>query len=275
MAVVASALLAVALATSLRQPERATAAARSGAPAPTRGANPDRLSPGPAERWRDSFGDGWPDRARLATAADREIFVRWLTYLAESLYYQPGPKAQEEVQDCAALIRYAYRNALLAHTAEWRRAQGLRVAPGFASIAAFRYPDWPLGRNLFRTAPGPLAPGDVAGGAFQEFADAKTLFEFNTFPVSRDLGAARAGDLLFFHQPEQAQPYHAMLFVGRSHFQPQGDDWIVYHTGDMDGRAGSIRHVQVSVLVGHPEPRWRPLAGNSRFLGVYRFNLLR
>lgn len=275
MAVVASTLLAVALVISARQPERATAAERSGAPAPARTANPNRLSPGPAEHWRDSFGDGWPDGARLATAADREIFSRWLTYLAESLYYQPGPKAQEEVQDCAALIRYAYRNALLAHTAEWRRAQALRVEPGFASIAAFHYPDWPLGHTLFRTAPGPLAPGDVASGVFQEFADAKTLLEFNTFPVSRDLRAARPGDLLFFHQPEQAEPYHAMLFVGRSHFQPQGNDWIAYHTGDVDGRAGAIRHVQASVLAGHPEPRWRPLAANPRFLGVYRFNLLR
>lgn len=277
MAVVASAFLAAAVVMSVRQPGRATAAERSGTSAPARPlpVAPDHLSPGPAESWRDSFGDGWPDRARLATAADREHFTRWLTYLAESLYYQPAPQAKEEVHDCAALIRYAYRNALLAHTAEWRRAQGLRVEPGFASITAFRYADWPLGHNLFRTAPGPLALGDVASGAFQEFADAETLMRFNSFPVSRDLGAARAGDLLFFLQPEQAEPYHAMLFVGRSHFQPQGNDWIVYHTGDVDGRAGAIRHVQASVLAGHPEPRWRPLAANPRFLGVYRFNLLR
>jgi hypothetical protein len=52
-------------------------------------------------------------------------------------------------------------------------------------------------------------------------------------------------------------------------------DWIVYHTGDLDGRQGEIRHVPASLLMQHPDPRWRPLAANPRFLGVYRFNLLR
>jgi uncharacterized protein YfaT (DUF1175 family) len=225
--------------------------------------------------WRDRFGDGWPDAARLDRPADRETFARWLTYLAESAYYQPAPRAREEVNDCAALIRYAYRNALVAHTAAWRQSAGLRVEPGFGDVGKFAYPDWPLGRGLFRTHGGPFSPEDLQRGAFQEFADAQTMLRHNTFAVSKDLRAARPGDVLFYRQPEQTEPFHVMLFVGHSHFQRRGGNWIVYHSGNVNGQSGEVRHVQASVLAHHPEPRWRPLEANPRFLGVYRFNLLR
>lgn len=225
--------------------------------------------------WRDSFGDGFPDAARLDRVADRENFVRWLTFLAEAAYYRPTEPTREEVQDCAALIRYAYRNALVAHTPAWRREIGLAADPGFGDVTKFSYPDWPLRRSLFRTRPGPLAPADSEHEAFGEFADASTLLKYNTFPVSRELAAARPGDLLFFHQTEQEQPFHAMLYVGRSHFRPEGEDWIAYHTGDLEGRRGEVRHLRTATLLNHPDARWRPLAANPRFLGVYRFDLLR
>lgn len=225
--------------------------------------------------WEDSFGDGFPACARLDRPSDRENFTRWMTFLAEAVYYHPTPSAIEEVQDCAALIRYAYRNALAAHTPAWHRAAGLPYGPGFGEISKYNYPQWPLGRRLFRTRPGPFLPSDLQGDAFAEFADARTLLRDNTFPVSRDVQAARPGDLLFFHQSEQAEPFHVILFVGRSYFQPQGADWMVYHTGDLDGRRGAIRHLRAALLMQHPDPRWRPLAANPRFLGVYRLSLLR
>jgi uncharacterized protein YfaT (DUF1175 family) len=235
----------------------------------------DPLPPTESPYARDSFGDGFPDDARLDRPADRENFVRWLTFLAEAAYYQPTPASQNEVQDCAALVRYAYRNALVEHTPAWRREIGLAADPGFGDIAKSSFPEWPLGRSLFRTRPGPLRRGDFERAAFAEFAGAATLLEFNTFPVSRQLAAARPGDLIFFRQPEQGQPFHAMLFVGRSYFQPQGTDWIVYHTGDIDSRRGEVRHLRLATLLNHPDARWRPLATNPRFLGVYRFDLLR
>jgi len=235
----------------------------------------NRLHLASSGAWSDSFGDGWPDVARLDTPSDRVRFTYWLTYLAESAYYQPAPRALEEVRDCAALVRFAYRNALAAHTPAWHQSIGMRLEPGFGGVEKFDYPAWPLGRGLFRTKAGAFASSDLASGVFREFADAETLLRYNTFAVSRVLGAARAGDLLFFHQPEQAEPYHVMLFVGRSHFQPAGNDWIVYHTGEVNGRPGEIRHVPAGVLAQHPEPRWRPLEGNARFLGVFRFCLLR
>ena len=229
----------------------------------------------PGGLWRDRFGDGWPDAARLDRPADRENFRRWMTFLAESAYYQPSPLARAEVSDCSALIRYAYRNALMEHTPAWRQSLELDSAPGFGDVGKFSYPEWPLGQGLFRTEAGPFVPQDLEHPVFQEFADAQTLLRYNTFAVSRDIRATRPGDILFFRQPEQAEPFHAMLFVGKSHFQPQGANWIIYHTGSLNGGSGEVRHVQASVLAGHPEARWRPLEGNPRFLGVYRFDILR
>jgi len=241
---------------------------------------------------RDSLGDGFPDAVRLARPEDRVTFVRWVTYLAESQYYSPWLGASAEIHDCAGLIRFAYRNALAAHNAAWRRSieTGPAVAaeggaagatgengaqPDFGDLREFTYPEWALGPALFRTRAGPLAPGDLARGAFAQFADAAALLHYNTFFVSRDVRAARPGDLLFYNQPGQNETYHSMLFVGRSYFQPDGTDWVVYHTGDLNGRSGEIREVELQLLLQHPDPRWRPLAANPRFLGVYRFELLR
>jgi len=226
----------------------------------------------------DSLGDGFPDGARLDHPEDRVNFTRWLTYLAEAQYYHPAPGPVIEIQDCAALIRYAFRNALSAHTPAWRQSAEFPSAlgePGFGDVRKFSYPDWSLGHSLFRTRAGPFQTSDLADGTFAEFADAATLLHFNAFFISRDVGAGQPGDLLFFYQPGQREPYHSMLFVGRSYFQPQGVDWIVYHTGDLNGRRGEIREVEARELMQHPDARWRPMEQNPRFLGIYRLEILR
>lgn len=225
--------------------------------------------------WHDSLGDGFPDSARLDSTPDRQNFTRWFTFLAETQYYAASPRARVEVQDCAALIRFAYRNSLVAHSPAWREEAEIPYDPGFGDVAKFNYPYGSLGRALFRTRPGPAEPADLEQGAFAEFADSATLLRYNTFPISRDLRAARPGDLLFFRQPAQREPFHTMLFVGNSYYQPQGSDWIVYHTGDLPGRHGEIREVRAATLLEHPDPRWRPLISNPNFLGVYRLEILR
>jgi len=193
------------------------------------------------ETWTDRWGDGFPDAARLDQKQDRENFVHWVTFLAEAQFYQPAPVANDEIDDCAALVRFAFRNALVSHTAAWRHSMGLPFAPGFEDVAKFSYPRWPLGQSLFRVQPGPLEATDREDGAFAEFADSSTLLHYNSFSISRDIGAARPGDLLFYYQPGQHQPYHTMVFVGPSYFQHRGQQWIVYHTGDLGGRRGEIR----------------------------------
>ena len=45
--------------------------------------------------------------------------------------------------------------------------------------------------------------------------------------------------------------------------------------GAVFAAVGFHKTLQASVLAGHPEARWRPLEGNPRVLGVYRFDILR
>jgi len=224
----------------------------------------------------DQFGDGTPDFLRLQSEDDRIAFRHWFAFLAESTYFQKDEASPKEVDDCAALIRFAYREALRKHDAPWANQWRLARLPNVASVRKYEYPHTALGAGLFRTRPGAFAPDDVTNGAFAEFADAESLRRHNTYFVSRDLSAARAGDLLFFRQEGHRMPFHTMIYVGKSYFGEGTDsDWLVYHTGPRDGHAGEMRRVTVTELLQHPEFSWRPLAQNPAFLGVYRWNILR
>jgi uncharacterized protein YfaT (DUF1175 family) len=48
----------------------------------------------------------------------------------------------------------------------------------------------------------------------------------------------------------------------------------VYHTGPADGGPGEVRKARLSTLMQHPAPRWRPVPGNPRFVGVFRLDSL-
>ncbi len=52
-------------------------------------------------------------------------------------------------------------------------------------------------------------------------------------------------------------------------------DWVVYDTGPIGKEKGEVRRVSTEDLLHHPDLRWRPVPGNSNFLGVYRWNILR
>jgi uncharacterized protein YfaT (DUF1175 family) len=197
-------------------------------------------------------------QVRLADESDRAAFRAWFSLLAEAQFDAPPP----EVTDCAALVRFAFREALRAHTPEWRRRVALPFAPQFPDVRSAPRPT-PDGWPLFRTA-------DTAPPRFGEFADARTLVTLNSRLVGRDPAAARPGDLLYFQQPGQAQPDHLMVFVGPSHLENAGADWVVYHTGPADADPGEVRKTRLSVLRRHPAPRWRPEPGNPQFIGVFR-----
>jgi uncharacterized protein YfaT (DUF1175 family) len=92
--------------------------------------------------------------------------------------------------------------------------------------------------------------------------------------MGRDVRRAQPGDLLYYQQPGQRQPDHLMVFVGRSTFDLDGADWVVYHTGPDATGPGEVRKVRLADLEHHPAPRWRPLPGNDRFIGVFRLALL-
>jgi uncharacterized protein YfaT (DUF1175 family) len=194
----------------------------------------------------------------LADESDRAAFRAWFRFLADAQFY----RQTHDVTDCAALVRHAYREALRTHGPEWVRRSGLPLTPTFPDVRRPpRAPGsaWPL----FRISSDP-----DAGRA--EFADAATLIRFNAIAAGRDTAGMRPGDLLYFHQPGQTAPDHLMVFVGRSEFERDHDDWIVYHTGPDDEGPGEVRKVRLADLVQHPNARWRPLTSNPRFVGLFR-----
>ena len=93
--------------------------------------------------------------------------------------------------------------------------------------------------------------------------------------LGRDLARARPGDLLFFRQADGHTTYHAMIFLGASQIEHGPEQFLVYHTGPQGKDAGEIRRLTVAELMNFPDARWRPVASNPAFLGVYRWNILR
>jgi uncharacterized protein YfaT (DUF1175 family) len=220
------------------------------------------LGQGLAGAWLLSIAVTATAQVRLLDESDRAAFRSWFVLLADAQFERTTP----DVNDCAALVRHAFREALRAHTPEWVRRSGLPFAPQFADVrSAPRAGDggWPL----FRVS-------DDPSPQYAEFADAKTIVRLNTTSVGRDTAALRAGDLLYFRQPSQEDPDHLMVFVGRSPFEFEGSDWIVYHTGPIDGGPGEVRKVRLSTLARHPSARWRPLVSNPHFVGVFRLSAL-
>ena len=220
--------------------------------------------------WGDRFGDGTPDFLRLTDPADQATFRRWFTLIAEYQAVRPPADVPSEISDCASLLRYSYREALKRHDESWFQTSGIEVPAPPGEIRAWNYPHTPLGTALFRVQPGAFQPDDLSNGSFAQFADARTLVDRNAYLVSRDVLAALPGDLLFYRQFGQSSPWHSMIVIRSS-----GAAEVVYDTGPDHGRPGELRRVLLSELLDHPQPQWRPLAGNPNFLGVYRWNILR
>jgi uncharacterized protein YfaT (DUF1175 family) len=199
-------------------------------------------------------------QVRLVDASDRAALRAWFVLLADAQFYRTTP----DVTDCAGLVRHALREALRPHTPEWRRTMALPGAPVYADVRV----KTPLNET------GGLAMFRVGASAYQEFADAKTIIRLNARSIGRDIAALRPGDLIYFHQPSQHTPDHLMVFVGSSSFEREGQDWVVYHTGPDDTQPGEVRKVRLRDLMQHPSQRWRPVAVNPRFVGVFRLDLL-
>ena len=198
-------------------------------------------------------------QVRLLDEGDREAFRSWFTFLADAQFYRPTP----DVADCAGLVRHAAREALKAHTPEWRRLAALPDDAPFPDVRirpAGSAGGWPL----FRTA----------SGHYAEFADARTIVTFNARRISRDTASLHPGDLLYFRQDGQASPDHLMVFLGPSRFESTAQDWVVYHTGPLDGGPGEVRKLRLADLARHPATRWRPAGHNPAFVGVFRLDWL-
>jgi uncharacterized protein len=201
-------------------------------------------------------------QVRLSDDGDRAAFRSWFVLLADAQFERPTP----EVTDCAALVRFAMREALRAHTPEWARTVALPFTPQFPDVRSAPR-GGPSGMPIFQV-------GNAGEPRYAEFADARTIVSRNARPLGRDASRALPGDLLYFRQPGQQQPDHLMVVVGRSHFETEGSDWVVYHTGPSPGDPGEVRKVRLSTLRQHPSARWRPVTDNPSFVGVFRLTAL-
>jgi uncharacterized protein YfaT (DUF1175 family) len=224
----------------------------------------------------DSDNDGIPDPVELRTFQDRDNFRRWFTAIAETQFYQLSDQWNAEQRDCAGLVRFAAREALRRHDRIWFQKMGPGYETVAPDVAGFDLDQNALGEKIFRTDFGSFHESDLRNGRFSEFADARSLKNYNSVFVSRDRREAQPGDLLFFYQPwVQKFPYHVMVMLGSPHIAPNGaPDWVVYHTGSSPTDQGTVKKVQLAILEHHPDPRWRPVERNQNFLGFYRLKIL-
>src|SRR5437588_2291432 len=224
----------------------------------------------------DSDNDGIPDVIELRTYQDRDNFRRWFTAIAETQFYQLSDQWNADQRDCAGLVRFAMREALRRHDRVWLQKMGAAYESVAADVSKFDLDHNPLGEKIFRTDFGSFHENDMRNGRFSEFADGRSLKNFNSVFVTRDRREAQPGDLLFFYQPwVQKFPYHVMVFLGPARIASNGaNDWVVYHTGSSPNDKGTVKKVELSVLDHHPDPRWRPVESNKNFLGFYRLKIL-
>jgi len=198
----------------------------------------------------------------LADEGDREAFRTWFVAILEQQVEAPSPAWEPAQRDCAGLMRFAFREALAAHTLAWRdRVAFVAGPPGQDPSPAFAA-DW---RDGFPTPEG-IRP--FAKGAF--------LRRLSCASLGRDLQLAKPGDLIFFARGgARSQPDHVMAFVRPD---VDGVPMLIYHTGPEGAggqrQPGEIRRVRLEDLLHHPDPDFRPLLENPAFLGLYRWRLL-
>src|SRR5260370_6561795 len=134
------------------------------APEPSRGGptaiRPAEAGPSSENPSADRFGDGTPDFFRLDSLEDRDSFRRWFAVIAEYQALRPDKELPAEINDCAALIRYAYRNALHGHDEAWFQEMQMRPPEALPSVGQYAYPRTLLAAALFRASPGAYAPQD-------------------------------------------------------------------------------------------------------------------
>ena len=224
----------------------------------------------------DSDNDGIPDHIELRSFQGRDSFRRWFTAIAETQFYELSDQWNAEQRDCAGLARFAIREALRHHDRIWFQKMGPMYQTVAPDVKSFDLDHNPFGEKIFRTDFGSFSESDIRNGRFSEFADARTLKNFNVVFVSRDRREAQPGDLLFFYQPwVQKFPYHVMILLGQAQIANNGaQDWVVYHTGSSPTDKGTVKKVELSVLDRHPDPRWRPVERNKNFIGFYRLKIL-
>ncbi|TSA87567.1 DUF1175 family protein [Deinococcus detaillensis] len=212
----------------------------------------------------DSDRDGYPDAAELV-GQDRERFADWFASIAQSQYYGMNKDWLPADRDCGGLLRYAFINALMPHNAAWRSKFKFLPRPQSGDVQAFGYPLPIISRSVFRTAGGAYQVGDIEAGKLVGRTGVQYLANYSMVRVSREMAAAKRGDLLIFIRPD-LRSYHSMVYLGGGN--------VVYHTGASPAEGGEVRLLTVQSLLRYAERAFHPASSNPNFLGVYRWKIL-
>ena len=102
----------------------------------------------------DREDNGMPDAVELDSEQDQRAFRGWFTFLAEAQFFQREAARPAEINDCAALIRYAYREALKLHDEVWAKDAKLPLIRSVPALEKYNYPHTLLGPSLFRVKEG-------------------------------------------------------------------------------------------------------------------------
>lgn len=208
----------------------------------------------------DSDADGFPDAAELDKESDRMAFRKWFIRIAESQYESKTAAWDDKQQDCAGLIRMAYKEALKRHDSDWCRRFGFVPDGNIPDVSKYNYPGVPvIGTSLFRIKNG------SPESSFGPFADAASLLLYNTICVGRDISSAEPGDVLFFENRNNMNwPYHTMILAGADN----SEYIFIYHTGE----GGVVKRAGASYFKN--SGAFNPVPENPNYLGIYRFKIL-
>jgi uncharacterized protein YfaT (DUF1175 family) len=179
-------------------------------------ANVDSVSS--SRQLEDQLGYARHRLLELALAQSEKVSSRW----------DPGQR------DCAGLVRFLYREAVVGGAQIWRDHTG-QLTP-FVNAGEL------VGYNFHRLAP---------------------LFDEST---------AETGDLLVFHRPDRKpeDAWHLMILLKPPAYSKR--EWLViYHNGESASK-GQVRLVTLKELNTTVHSEWRPSNHNPSFLGVYRWN---
>jgi uncharacterized protein YfaT (DUF1175 family) len=190
-------------------------------------------------------GSGMP----LLSAEQSRAVRAWIALLADLQARRPSPRWTH--RDCASLVRFCVAQALSDHNEKWVRSMGLQGRP----LPPDLVPD-----ALLKTLRNRWRRPDGSQGAY---VDALGLVQENSRFVGKNLAQAQLADLLFF---DQGASQHLMLWL---------DGRIVYHNGSAPtpGDDG-LRAVSPAQLLAWPDNRWRPVAENPNFAGVFSLAFL-
>lgn len=137
-------------------------------------------------------------------------------------------------RDCSGLVRFLFRNSIFNKNDFWINSKGEKV----------------------------------------DYLGASELISYNFHQVSQvpDFNTLKTGDIFVYYQQnkEPTSAWHLMVYVSPPRgVQQRG--MLIYHNGQI-GPEGAVKKVWLEELNSEVAGPWRPIASNTIFKGIYRWN---